>query len=331
MNVTLYAENVKGRITSLVCFLLACSCVEAQPVPPEQVPKLPAISAKVAKQKFDKQAFVELLRAKFSRVKSYGFIYHFSTPEDHHYFVEAWKEMGSQHYYEFEYPGNHQHMTYAFDGSQTKILVNDANGILVRKGEFPEKQPLWGYQSPIEIYAFLNYDPLYLTMKKLSPDAAMWNDLATRIDYAGTARFLTRDCVVLRFHGATAESKDGQATYDVSFDKATSTPLRWQSYDLKGDMIEEVALVDTQPFAENPDNGPMPFIPHYKRLQYQWHGNAGKGADGQIIPIYCKGTREEFFDDLALNTLQPEDLQLDESQIKVIVDTDTHKVTRLKQ
>jgi hypothetical protein len=299
------------------------------------VPKLPVISAKVAKQNFDRHAFVELLRTKFSQVMSYGFTYHYYVPTNRNYFVETWKEMGDQHSYELDLPGRRQHEIYAFDGTQTKMQHNGGNGIMVHKGEFPERQPLFDYQSPLDIYAFLNSDPFFisharfLSMKRLAPDAAIWKDLADHIDYAGTVRFLGRDCFVLRFHRAWAQSQDKEAVYDVSFDPVTSTPLRWQSYDLQGYRIEELALVDTQPFAENPENGPLPFTPHYTRLQYQHPGILT--SNGKVIQYYKDGACDESFDEVALNTLKPEDLQIDESQIKVMVDVDTHKRTVLQK
>jgi hypothetical protein len=297
------------------------------PVPEDQVPKLPDIDGKVLAEKFDKEAFVDRLRAKFAQIDSYGFSYHNNTPKDPGYFVEWWREAGDAYYYEYDEPWEHMHNRLSFDGVRTSVMRVDSNDVWISKGESPAGKPKAGWQSPLEIYAFLNRDAQFLSLHRLAPDSSLWKDLAGRIDYAGTATFLDRDCIVLRFWGAFDEAKEKAATYDVYFDTATTTPLGWQAYDEKKYMIDEVALVSLQPFAENGDSGPLPFQPHYKHTQYQWQGTLSEG--GKIIP-YSRGSSDESFDDVEINTIKPADLLLDVSQAKAMIDGDTQKVVWLK-
>jgi hypothetical protein len=328
MKFAIYAKTVKGRIASLFCFLLACPLVQAQPVPPEQVPKLPVIDGKVQAQVFDKQAFVDGLRAKFSRITSYGYTYHLDPPANA-YFAECWKEMGDRYYHEIEEPSQNIHEIEVFDGSRTETKRAGRSAVEVRNGDWTSaREPLPSWRSPLEIYAFLNCDAKYLKMRRLAPDSPIWKDLADRIDYGGKAKFLNRDCIILRFRKAFDETKAKEATYDVYFDTATQTPLRWQAYDNQRYMIEEVALVDLQRFAENGDNGPLPFVPRYKHTNYQWAGTCTN--QNGVVP-YLKGSREDTFDEVAINTLEPGDVLIDKSEVTGIIDGDTHTVTRVQQ
>ncbi len=141
---------MKAFLACLLGLLAAGGIAAGQPVPEDQVPRLPAIDAKALAQKFDKGWLVARLQSRFAHIKSYTYAYHLNAPQDPGYFVECWKEMGDVYYHETLEPSQRIHDIFVYDGARTS-LSRGGDDVYVRKGEIPPGKPATVWQSPIDL------------------------------------------------------------------------------------------------------------------------------------------------------------------------------------
>ncbi len=320
---------MKLFISSLIGIIIQFQVLYAQPVPEDQVPRLPEIAKNATGKAFDLNKVIAILEDKFSRIGSFAYTAKRGTPQDVMYSAVSWKEMGRSYYYDFltvdkGYGPSNNHCIVAFNGERTAIL-REGGLIEISNGQHAILMPLV-FPSPLDLYAFLKIDGKFLTINGLAPTSSLWHDLTSRIRYVGTEQFLNRDCIALRFSGSFCQIADQKADYDVYFDAHRLTPIGWRAFDRHGFLIEQLEVINFPPSAGEPYSRSSTFPSHSRVTQYQWAGTLS-GPHGVIK--YYKSVRDEYYYDVQTNRLSPEDLQIDSSLASGILDEDSKVLTRL--
>ena len=316
---------MKLFISAIVGVMTLFQVMHAQPVPEDQVPELPEIKPDIAKESFDVNSVVEHLRNSFSQINSFAFAEQRSQTNEA-YWTLCWKEIGDSYYYEVT-SGNSNEIDniIAFDGKRTSVLHPGSNIIYIKNGERPALMPT-NLPSPLDLYSFLNVDARFLSAKELRSDSLIWSNLASRITYAGTQKFLDRDCIVFRFSDSFNHIMDEKADYDVYLDTGSLMPIGWKAFDKHKLMIEQFEALDFKTITDKANSILFSYPSHGRTTEYQWHGTMTT-PNGVIR--YIKSVRDEPYDKVEINSLSPEDVQIDPSLANVIIDADSNVVTRL--
>lgn len=182
------------------------------------------------------------------------------------------------------------------------------------------------YPSPLDLYSFLNLDNKFLSFNEINSTSSLWIDLDSRVSYVGTGKFLDRDCIVLRFSGSFDHHTYQKADYDVFVDPLTSIPLGWQAFDSKKHLIEQYEALDFKTIVGETNSISFTYPSHSRTTQYQWAGTL-TGPNGVIK--YYKSIRDEFYDDVQINSLSPNDLKIDRSLANAVLDLDSGVLSRI--
>ena len=316
---------MKLFVFSILFILSPLQVMHAQPVPEDQVPELPEIKPDIAKESFDVNSVVEHLKNSFSQINSFAFAEQRSQSNEA-YWTLCWKEIGNSYYHEVT-SGNSNEIDniIAFDGKRTSILHRGSNIIYIKSGERTTLMPT-NLPSPLDLYSFLNVDNRFLSVKELRSDSLIWSNLAGRITYAGTQKFLDRDCIVFRFSDSFNHIMDEKSDYDVYFDADSLMPIGWKAFDKHKLMIEQFEALDFKIITDKANSILFSYPSHGRTTEYQWHGTMTT-PNGVIK--YIKSVRDEPYDKVEINSLSPEDVEIDPSLAKVIIDADSNVVTRL--
>ena len=314
---------MKYFVFSIIGVMFFFQLIYAEPVLVDQVPRLPEIDTNIAKEAFDRNALVNHLKATFSQIGSFAFSEQ-CTQENEVYWALCWKEIEDKYYYEL-ISGDNIDIITAFDGKRRSVW-NKAGIIYTKNGDLPDPRRPTNLPSPLDFYSFLNVNGRYLNMDELRPDSPAWNNLAARMTYAGHQQFMGHDCIMLRFSGTFNYPMKQYADYDVFFDTSTLIPLGWRAYDRQKFMIEQLEALDFKTITGKANPSSFTYPSHCKKTEYQWPGIL-TGPNGVVK--YYKSVRDEHYDEVEINSLSPEDVQIDRSLVKAIIDEDSNVVTRL--
>jgi hypothetical protein len=321
---------VKWFIFIIVGLFLQLPALSAQPIAEDQVSRLPDISPDTLNSPYDLNKFIESLKGRFSQITSFKYTVQRGTPQDQTYSALTWKEIGEKYCYDLTSVDNGKlkpftiHDIIAFDGKRTSILKRD--GVLsIKDGPKPGLIPLV-YPSPLDPYAFLKVEAKFMGLNDLHSSSSLWSNITSRISYAGIQKFMDRDCVVLRFSGSFDQHVKQRAEYDVYFDPKSLIPIGWRAFDSQKCLIEELDAIDFKTIVGSSNPSSFTYTTHYRIIQYQWPGTL-TGPSGPIK--YYKSSRDIYFNDVQVNSLSPEDIEIDPSLAKAIVDENSHVVIRV--
>jgi hypothetical protein len=93
-------------------------------------------------------------------------------------------------------------------------------------------------------------------------------------------------------------------------------------------MMEQLEALDFKTIADKTNLISFTYPSHCRVTEYQWPGTI-TGPNGVVK--YFKGLRDERYDEVEINGLSPEDVQIDPSLAKAIIDEDSNVVTRLSK
>jgi hypothetical protein len=309
----------------IICVIIQAPVIYAQPIPVDRIPRLQEITANLDKN-FDNNNFIGNLKDKFSKISSFEYVSQRNTPQDKTYATLSWKEMGNNYYYDLssiDHLANTEvRQIVAFDGKRTSTF-NGGNGFIeIQNGEIPWIAPKV-FPSPLDIYSFLEVDGKFMSLNDLNSTSSLWKNLSSRILYIGTQTLMDRNCIVVRFMGSFDQHIKQKADYDVYLDRQTFMPIGWQAFDSQKCLIEQLEVIDFKTTLGKTDNVSFIYPSHYRITQYQWPGIV-TGPKGVVK--YFKSVRDEYFNDVQINSLSTEDLQIDPEMAKSIVDVNSRVV-----
>jgi hypothetical protein len=313
---------MKLFVSCIICIIGQFQVMHAEPIPEDQVPRLPEINTRTVDKTFNTNKVVESLKNTFSQISSFAFAEE-RTQKNEVYWALCWKEIGDNYCYEVTC-GELDLIT-AFDGKRRSVLNGNRGIIYIKNGDLLERRPT-NLPSPLDLYSFLNVDGKFLSLNELRPNSSIWNNLTARMTYAGTQKFMDRNCIVMRFSGSFNHPMKQKADYDVYFDAHSLMPMGWRAFDNRKFMIEQLEAMDFKTISGKTNSSSFTYPSHCKITEYQWPGTL-TGPNGVIK--YYKSVRDEHYDEVEINSLSPEDVQIDRSLASAIIDEDSNVVTRL--
>jgi hypothetical protein len=265
------------------------------------------------------------LKDRLSKIDSLAYAVHRGTPQSEVYSSFSWKEIGNNYWCDIASVNNsktggfNMHYIASFDGKRTSVLRKNGD-IEIRNGEIAGLLPSV-YHSPLDIYSFLKVEDKFLCLNYLNSNTSLWSNLKSRVSYVRTEKFTGRDCFVLRFLGGFDQRLQEKADYDVYFDSVTLMPLGWRAFDSQKNLIEQLEVLEFKTIIGKSNASPFMYPDHYRFTDYQ---SPLMQKEPSGIVNHSKGVRDVHLDDVQINSLSPEDIQIDPSVAKAIIDVDAH-------
>jgi hypothetical protein len=316
-----------------ICFATTYfSILHAQPVPTSEIPKLPDNTVTATPFQNLTSEVTNALAKTFSGINSFEYVTETNTPSDDYYDRFTWKQLGNKYYYEILSTDKTSHSDTdeitSFDGKRTSTFSPAVGQIWIKNGE-PNLSGPSIYPSPLYPFSFLETNPKIVNIEDLAKDSNLWKTIISRVSYRGVDIFEGHKCVVMRFKNSYNIDIGELATYDVYFDAVTLLPLTWKAYDKTGNIIEELDIVENRNIIGQYGKAIFLCPSHYRITQYQWKNTVIKGPNG-VVKFY-KAVRDVFFNEVQINSLQPDDVQIDPGLAKSIFDEDSQVLITIPQ